>query len=468
MDLALYWPNGGYYRGPSPTGATGDFYTAPGAHPAFGALLCLQLYQMWRLLNCPNPFWVVEAGAGNAILSRDIVNFAPSLPHEFHCSLQYLCLDTSPTIAYDGAGVQPIATDRLPLSGIVGCILSNELLDAFPVHMVEKRDGRLLEVYVTLRDDKFVENLDEPSTPALQRRLDALDVKLADGQRAEINLAMTSWLADAARSLNRGYLLTIDYGRKASELYSPSRFRGTLTTFYRHTQTDNPYVHVGRQDITAQVDFTTLQRLGKKFGLTNLAYLTQAPIPNQPRPPPLDSPPPVPWTAAASARRQSYGNAATHPSRRHGRLQSPHPGQKRPRSSAVGPSTLLRVGRPGATAGATAPDRPPRPPPPSPLPFLWRPTHIILSSPRRRISPSYPFTSECSPNRPATRLEALNHERDVLVQVQLHLRRAVDDVLPNHVLREPLVLELLANAAGLQVVQTLPRTHQRHRADEPR
>ena len=276
MDLALYWPNGGYYRGPSPTGATGDFYTAPGAHPAFGALLCLQLYQMWRLLNCPNPFWVVEAGAGNAILSRDIVNFAPSLPHEFHCSLQYLCLDTSPTIAYDGAGVQPIATDRLPLSGIVGCILSNELLDAFPVHMVEKRDGRLLEVYVTLQDDRIVENLYEPSTLALQRRLDALDVQLADGQRAEINLAMTSWLADAARSLNRGFLLTIDYGRKASELFSLSRFRGTLTTFYRHTQTDNPYVRVGRQDITAQVDFTTLQRLGKKFGLTNLAYLTQA------------------------------------------------------------------------------------------------------------------------------------------------------------------------------------------------
>ncbi len=276
MDLALYWPNGGYYRGPSPTGATGDFYTAPGAHPAFGALLCLQLYRMSRLLECPNPFWVVEAGAGSGQLSRDILNFAPSLSDEFQRSLRYLSLDTSPTTADYGACAQPITTDGLPLSGVVGCILSNELLDAFPVHVVEQRDSRLLEVYVTLEDDKFVENLDEPSTPALQRRLDALDVKLADGQRAEINLAMTSWLADAARSLNRGFLLTIDYGRKASELYSPSRFRGTLTTFYRHTQTDNPYVRVGQQDITAQVDFTTLQRLGKKFGMTNLAYLTQA------------------------------------------------------------------------------------------------------------------------------------------------------------------------------------------------
>lgn len=274
MDMALYWSNGGYYRGPSPAGATGDFYTAPGAHPAFGALLCLQLHRMWRLLDCPNPFWAVEAGAGSGLLSRDILNFSPSLPGEFHRSLHYLGLDTSPSIASDDPA-QPISTDGIPLSGVVGCILSNELLDAFPVHVVEKRDGRLLEVYVTLQDGKFVENLDETSTPALQRRLNNLDVKLADGQRGEVNLAMKSWLADAARALDHGYLLTIDYGRDAAQLYSKERFRGTLTTFHRHTQTDNPYVRVGQQDITAQVDFTTLMRLGEEYGLTNLGYLTQ-------------------------------------------------------------------------------------------------------------------------------------------------------------------------------------------------
>ena len=86
---------------------------------------------------------------------------------------------------------------------------------------------------------------------------------------------MSPWLADAARALKRGYLLTIDYGRQADELYSPQRFRGTLTTFYRHTQTDNPYLRIGRQDMTAQVDFTTLKHLGEGFGLSNLGYLTQ-------------------------------------------------------------------------------------------------------------------------------------------------------------------------------------------------
>ena len=279
MELALYWPRGGYYRGPSPTGASGDFYTAPGAHPAFGALLSLKLYQMWTLLKNPKPFWVVEPGAGNGLLGRDVVNFARRIDPAFRHSLQYLCLDPSispsdhpPTSSL----VQPLAADGIPLTGVVGCILSNELLDAFPVHVVETRDNRLQEVYVALRDTRIVEELDEPSTPALQCRLDSLGVELAEGQRAEINLAMSPWLAAAARALKRGYLLTIDYGREAYELYSRQRFRGTLTTFYRHTQTDNPYVRVGRQDMTSQVDFTTLKSLGERFGLSNLAYLTQA------------------------------------------------------------------------------------------------------------------------------------------------------------------------------------------------
>ena len=294
MDLALNWPRGGYYRGPSPTGAGGDFYTAPGAHPAFGALLCMQVYQMWRLLESPNPFWVVEAGAGNGLLSRDVVSFASSLPNDFHRSLKYLCLDPSlgqgmkggggtgvdpnPLSAppvYDEARIHPLATNGLPLAGVVGCIVSNELLDAFPVHVVEKRGGQLQEVYVTLRDGCIVEEMDDPSTPALRFRLESVGIELVEGQRAEVNLAMASWLKQAAQALTRGYVVTIDYGREAAELYSQKRFRGTLTTFYRHTQTDNPYVRIGQQDMTAQVDFTTLKRLGEGLGLANLGYLTQ-------------------------------------------------------------------------------------------------------------------------------------------------------------------------------------------------
>ena len=282
MDLALYWPNGGYYRGSIPTGASGDFYTAPGAHPSFGGLICLQLYQMWTLLGRPKPFWVVEPGAGNGLLCHDIMSYARFMPSDFHCCLRYLCVDLrdGPGVEAflpreDIANVHRISAHELSLADVVGCVVSNELLDAFPVHLVEKGGGKLLEVYVTLKDGEVVEELGEPSTVALLQRLDYVGVSLPEGQRAEVNLALSPWLRQTAKCLERGYILTIDYGREAAELYSPARPRGTLTTFYRHTQTDNPYSRLGEQDITAQVDFSALMLLGEELGLTTQGYVTQ-------------------------------------------------------------------------------------------------------------------------------------------------------------------------------------------------
>ena len=381
MELALYWPCGGYYRGPSPTGAEGDFYTAPGAHPAFGALLCLQLYQMWRLLESPNPFWVVEAGAGSGLLCRDVVRFAHSLPNDFHRSLQYLCLDPSlrpglcrktmtgaltPTLCpvllvtlkreHTTPGNQRTAPRRSRwlhcLQRTAGCLPGSRGR--------KPRRAAFGGVRNPPRRLSFVEEMDEPSTPALRRRLDSLGIELAEGQRAEVNLAMASWLCDAAQALKKGYVVTIDYGREAAELYSHERFRGTLTTFYRHTQTDNPYVRVGRQDMTSQVDFTTLKRLGEGYGLTNLGYLTQGRF--------LSNLGLRRWIARLPAL------GLTQPQRdanRMGMLQLIRPGgmgdfkvlvqaKGRPGCSDVGPSTLSGVGRSGATTGPAAADGPPR------------------------------------------------------------------------------------------------------------
>ena len=162
------------------------------------------------------------------------------------------------------------------MSDVVGCVVSNELLDAFPVHLVEKRGGKLLEVYVNLKDGEIVEELGEPSTEALLQRLDYVGVSLPEGQRAEVNLTLSPWLRQTAKCLERGYVLTIDYGREAFELYSSARPRGTLTTFYRHIQTDNPYSRLGEQDITAQVDFSSLMLLGEELDLTTQGYVTQS------------------------------------------------------------------------------------------------------------------------------------------------------------------------------------------------
>ena len=156
-------------------------------------------------------------------------------------------------------------------------MLSNELLDAMPVHQLAVEQGRLREVYVALDGNEFALNTGEPSTPLLSQRLDNLDVELAEGQTVEVNLALDDWVQAAAQSLERGFVLTIDYGRPAEELYSATqRFRGTLTTFQQHLQTDRPLERIGQQDMSAQVDFTTLARAGVQAGLDFLGYASQA------------------------------------------------------------------------------------------------------------------------------------------------------------------------------------------------
>ena len=273
MEAALFWPQGGYYLGRSPIGASGDYYTSPSVHPAFGALLAVQLLQMWDLLGRPQPFTVVEMGAGNGLLARDILNYSSNLMPEFRRSLRYVCLDlravagleTASAPAQNALKVSRIAaavptadvgadspTGRrglrygIPLSGVRGCILSNELLDAFPVHQVKVRRGRLQEVYVALQDGQLVETLGEPSCPELLSRLESVGVELAEGQVAEINLGIDRWAGEVASVLDSGFVLTVDYGKTATQLYSAEkRLDGTLTTYYRHTQTDDPFRHVG-------------------------------------------------------------------------------------------------------------------------------------------------------------------------------------------------------------------------------
>jgi SAM-dependent MidA family methyltransferase len=292
MELALFWPQGGYYLQQEPIGPSGDYYTSPLAHPAFGALLAVQLFQMWQLMGRPEPFTVVEMGAGNGLLCRDIVAYvnqvgaqhAVPLLSEFHKSLRYVCIDRRVSsgaerhLPQDGQGplVDRLAASGLPLRKAWGCFLSNEFLDAFPVHQVMMRQGRLREVYITQEDEHLAETLGEPSTPALAARLETLGIKLAEGQIAEINLGLDNWAEEVAAALEAGFVLTIDYGHPAHELYSTERRpRGALTTYYRHVHTDAPLQRIGRQDLTAQVDFTSVINAGRKAGLNPLGFILQ-------------------------------------------------------------------------------------------------------------------------------------------------------------------------------------------------
>ena len=283
MELALYHPTGGYYTSEKPFGAAGDYYTSPAVHPAFGALLAVQLYRMWQLMEEPSDFTVIEMGAGNGLLADDILGYADSLSDEFARSMKYVCVERyRPSDVGRGHGVKApkferILADGLPFAGVTGCLLSNEFFDAFPVHRFKMVQGELLEVFVTLDESgSFDEMLDSPSTPLLEERLSRVDVALEDGQGGEVSQGVESWMSDAASALDKGFVITIDYGHEAAELYSPIRRFGTLQTYYRHTDGGSPYQRVGRQDITAHVDFTLLQDEGRAAGLNTIEYATQA------------------------------------------------------------------------------------------------------------------------------------------------------------------------------------------------
>ena len=282
MDAALYGP-GGYY---TQAAAGADYYTSPQVHPAFGALLAVQAYGFWTALGCPHPFNILEAGAGDGLLCRDILTAAPYLPHGFADAIRYILCDRRAAAGWERGfpNARRIVGDALRLPPIgVGCIIANELLDALPVHRVRMESGRLRELYVALAPDAadgyeapLVEQPGAPSTGRLQRRLDGLGITLAEGQTAEICLLLDDWGQSVAGALDAGFILTVDYGRAAADLYDPAqRPDGTLVTYRRHRQTDTPLRDAGRQDITAQVDFTSVARAGEAAGLTTIGGMTQ-------------------------------------------------------------------------------------------------------------------------------------------------------------------------------------------------
>ena len=284
MEMALYAPNLGYYTSRRENiGRAGDYVTSPEVSPVFGAVLGRQLREMWEVLGRPPEFDVVEAGAGNGTLCRDILRWSRVAAADFHDSLRYTILEASPALVArqretveaeslaESVGWQPQLPDV-----VEGCILSNELLDALPVHRVIVRDGRLWEVYVAWDGAAFREQPGPISTPEIQAYFHRLGLLPGEGCHAEVNLAAAAWIGSAARALHRGFLISFDYGYEAGDLYAPWRMHGTLLCFYRHNPSDDAYVRIGRQDITSHIDFTTVRRVGEEAGLRTVGLVPQS------------------------------------------------------------------------------------------------------------------------------------------------------------------------------------------------
>ncbi|HUP55086.1 MAG TPA: SAM-dependent methyltransferase [Methylomirabilota bacterium] len=285
MELALYDPDGGYYRSPEARpGRGGDFVTAPELHPIFGATLAGAIEEIWRRLGEPSPFVVRELGAGTGALAVAILDGLRATGSPLLGSIVYEPVEVDPRRVEGfarrlaAAGHAARVRTRTDDEPIVGIVLGNEVLDALPVHRVRRRGGSLREIGVDVGPDgRLFEAEIEPPTPAVATYLERAGIQLVDGQTAEFALGLDSWVADAVDDLARGVLLLIDYGAPAAELYDPVRRRdGTLRAYVRHQVHDDPYRYVGRQDLTAHVDVTAVERAAHRAGLTTIGITTQA------------------------------------------------------------------------------------------------------------------------------------------------------------------------------------------------
>jgi SAM-dependent MidA family methyltransferase len=281
MEMALYEPGLGYYaRRETKMGREGDFYTSAHLHPAFGRMMGIQMEEMWSCLGSPALFTVVEMGAGEAFLAKDMLDSLRG--SSFYRALSYVIVERNPWLAEgqehllkDHEGTVRWVSSLEEMDSVRGCVLSNELLDAFPVHLVEMRDG-LSEVYVDAAPDgAFRETPGPPSTEAIAGYFERFSISLPRGYRTEVNLDMRAWLRGVARVLREGFLMSIDYGHTAQDYYSEERSRGTLLCYRRHRLSEDPYRNVGEQDMTAHVNFSALKAWAAEEGLGTLGYCRQ-------------------------------------------------------------------------------------------------------------------------------------------------------------------------------------------------
>jgi SAM-dependent MidA family methyltransferase len=319
MELALYCPVHGYYETKKDNpGRHGDFYTSVGAGELFGQLLAFQFAEWLETLNPqPSTLNLVEAGAHDGRLAKDILAWLQSNRPELLDQIEYWIIEPSarrqewqgetlrefaPRVRWF-AGFQSLLQERTchsspatrhpPLRGV---IFSNELLDAMPVHRFgwDAQNKKWFEWGVTVDGEKFAwAKIPDPLAPRSGERAGArgtfenspssifhlpssLLAVLPDGYTIETCPAAESWWREAAGILERGKLMTIDYGLTADELFSPSRTRGTLRAYFRHHAGDDILANIGEQDLTAHVNFSAIQAAGESVGLRTEMFSTQS------------------------------------------------------------------------------------------------------------------------------------------------------------------------------------------------
>ena len=283
MEACLYHPEYGYYTR-SGGGESRDYYTSGDVHPIFARLLARQIEEMWRFAGRPADFQIVELGAGGGKLALELLNFAGERLPEFYERISYSTVERSTVRRNTQKEILAGHTDRgrvefseqIPSQIKTGCVISNEFFDALPAHRVVMERGKLREIFVAWDDGDFREVRREPSSSEIADYFLNRGIELREGQQAEVNLAAPQWIAQIGKKLRNGFVVTIDYGHDARELYNERHMRGTLLAYRQHRASEDYYEAPGEQDLTAHVNFTDLERSGTAVGLHTLGRVSQA------------------------------------------------------------------------------------------------------------------------------------------------------------------------------------------------
>ncbi len=281
MKLCLYHERYGYYaRGPR-LGRKGDYFTSPTVHRVFGAALAVQVLEIYERLGEPPDFKIVEAGAGEGYLALDLLTYLKKKDRLF----PYTILEPFPALK---SLQEETLKDFEPwvnwrsgpeeLKPWVGVFIANELLDAFPVHLITKTPEGLQEIYVKVTEEGLEEETGALSEPEILSRVLPFALTWPEGYRTEVCTSLEPFYKELAKKLFKGAFIFIDYGFPRPDYYHPERSRGTLLAYYRHRPGENPYLRPGHQDLTAHVDFTYLRELGERYGLLNLGFTQQGPF----------------------------------------------------------------------------------------------------------------------------------------------------------------------------------------------
>lgn len=285
MELALYHPTFGYYtQARHKVGKEGDFYTSATVHPVFSETLADAICHYWDESK-PQVPTLVEVGGGTGYMIKHMVAEIKATRPDWYEKLRIVLVEASPyhrelqaeAIAdFEGSKVWYSSIEEAAsVEEVEGVIVSNEYFDAFPVHIVEYEKGEWVEIGVSVEGDHFVEQRLQALSPEVEAYLREADVQVRGKMRIEVNLGMKQAIQSMAKLLKKGHILTIDYGDVQKELYHPNRNRGTLMCYYKHQAHENPFIHVGEQDITAHVNFSSLMTWGEQVGVETISFQRQ-------------------------------------------------------------------------------------------------------------------------------------------------------------------------------------------------